>query len=376
MLRMILRKIPLLYNLARTMHILLNNIKRYPARVRKGKQIRNKLKQISAINNKRIWYFCVPEHNNLGDYAQYLCIKKWVKDNYDEYECVELPSEPLHYDFCGLMKLLKQIVNPHDIIIFQSGYTSNDYHIDEKVHHKIVAAFKANVVVFFPQTVKYNSYKNAKRAATVYNQHKKLIFLTRDKKSYEIAKKHFTTTKVILFPDIVTSLIGTQHYEYDPQKREGIMFCIRNDSEKLYSDSEVKSAFKDLIADNKTAWCDTTLPKGVHCDKKAIQNYFETFSNFKIVVTDRFHGTIFSLISATPVVVIKTSDHKVAEGAGWFTDIFPDYIKKADSIDEANMLSKELLSTEKRQRLTPVFKQQYYDKLKKLIDELRERYDS
>ena len=376
MIRRLLRKIPVLYKFARVLHVFFIDIKRFPLRIRKGICLKNRFNQISEKVENRIWYFCVPEHNNLGDFAQYLCIKKWVKDNYKEYECIELPTEPLRYDYCGLMKHLKKLIRPQDIIIFQSGYTSNDYHIDEKVHHKVVATFSKNAIVFFPQTVKYSSKKSANKAASIYNRHKKLIFLARDKKSFEIAKKYFRKTKVILFPDIVTSLIGTQNYEYLSNEREGIMFCIRNDSEKLYADSDVKNAFKNLVAENKTDWCDTTLPKGIQCQEETIREYFERFSKYKVVVTDRFHGTIFSLIATTPVVVLKTNDHKVAEGAEWFLDAFPDHIRKAEKIDNACDLTNEILSTPHCKVLKPFFKEQYYDKLKVMIEELRVQRDS
>ena len=366
-----LRKIPFGYSIARSLHMFTIDITRFPVRVKKGIRLKKQLNKISASSQNRVWYFCVPEHNNLGDYAQYICIKKWVKDNYNDFECIELPSAPLHYDYCGIIRLLKTMIKPQDIIIFQSGYTSNDYHIDEKVHHKVVATFPKNVIVFFPQTVKYNSPKSAKKAASVYNAHKKLIYLARDKKSFKIAREYFYGTKVILYPDIVTSLIGTQDYEYDPSKRDGIMFCIRDDSEKFYTNNVIKNSFKDLIETNKIDWCDTTLPKGVSCSERDVRNYFDLFSKFKVVVTDRFHGTIFSLISSTPVVVLKTTDHKVSEGAEWFIDACSDYIRKADEIDDACRLTDEILSVSSRQTIKPVFKELYYDKLKETIEEMR-----
>lgn len=49
-------------------------------------------------------------------------------------------------------------------------------------------------------------------------------------------------------------------------------------------------------------------------------------SHYKVVITDRYHGTIFSLIANTPVIIIKSTDHKVTTGADWFKGIYDDYV--------------------------------------------------
>ena len=302
---------------------------------------------------------------DIGDYAQYCCIKKWLKENYNQREIIEIPSSPIGHDYCGVMSELKKKISIEDIIVFQSGYTSSNTHDDEIVHRKIINSFKENKVVFFPQTVKYTSLKQAQKTAKIYNNHKHILFIARDMVSYNIAKKYFKKVKLLMMPDIVTTMIGTRKYNH---KRKGILFCIRHDSEKEYLDAEIKQAFKEMCS-NDDEWNDTTLSEGEKCSEETLNEIIEKFSKHSLVVTDRFHGTIFSLIASTPVIVLKTSDHKVSEGAEWFLDLYKNVIKKSNDLENALYYSKLLLKS-KTNTLKPYFKEKYYDHLKEEIDSI------
>ena len=41
----------------------------------------------------------------------------------------------------------------------------------------------------------------------------------------------------------------------------------------------------------------------------------------RVVVTDRYHGVIFSVITHTPVIVFKSYDTKISAGIRWFQDL-------------------------------------------------------
>lgn len=368
MIRKFLRKVPLLYSMVRKIHIVLNNIVRFPQRYKMNKKVKKRISTLQNSDANRIFYLCVPIHNNLGDYAQYICINNWIKDTYSDYEKIEIPTDPLCYDYLGVINEMKSKLKKGDIFIFQSGYTSSDLHTDEVVHRKIAKYFKSNQIIFFPQTVKYSSDKEIKKTAEIYNSHGEILFLTRDKQSYEEAKKYFTKIKVELYPDIVTSLIGTFHKE-KTAKREGVVFCIRSDSEKFYTDASIKKEFKEVYFE-KSTWLDTTLKRNQKCNESLIEEYIRIFSEHELVITDRFHGTIISLISETPVIVLKTTDHKVSEGANWFVDVFPNYIYNASDLQNTAKKAKEMLEKHNRCPINSYFKEKYYDVLKDTINKL------
>lgn len=62
------------------------------------------------------------------------------------------------------------------------------------------------------------------------------------------------------------------------------------------------------------------------------------------IITDRYHGMIFSLISDTPVVVLGTNGHKVKEGATWFNNTYPNSIFFCESVEDAEVKVRELMN--------------------------------
>ena len=63
-----------------------------------------------------------------------------------------------------------------------------------------------------------------------------------------------------------------------------------------------------------------------------------------VTITDRYHGTIFSLCAGTPVIILKTTDHKVTTGADWFKGVYDDYVYVAKDLDDAYSLCQKVLA--------------------------------
>lgn len=334
------------------------------------KQHRLFVENMNLPKGKKILYLDVPIHSNLGDLAQYVCTKHWISMNYPDRLCIEIDGLLLSDLHCGILEKMKAHINKEDIIVFQSGYCTQDlggYH--DLVHRLIVEKFPNTPIVMLPQTVYYQDKDNAKRTARVYEKHNKIFFMARDFTSAEIAKNLFGNLKIYTYPDIVTTLIGTR--KTSGYERNGVAFCIRNDSEKFYSDQDIQKLYSKLSQITKVSIYDTTLQGNF----KEIQPYFKNLiyemidqlCNAKVVITDRYHGTIFSLIAGTPVIVIKTKDHKVKTGVEWFAGIYDDYVHYADTLEDAFEKANQLLNKEMEHQLYPYFKEHYYDGLKEKI---------
>ena len=93
-------------------------------------------------------------------------------------------------------------------------------------------------------------------------------------------------------------------------------------------------------------------------------------SQYKCVVTDRYHGTIFSLCANTPVIIIKSNDHKVVTGANWFKGVYDKHVYVTKNLDDAFCRAKEICNGFDYERLQPHFESEYYDKLKDLFEEI------
>lgn len=295
-------------------------------------------------NDKKIFYFGVPEHNNLGDMAQTYCIRKWITDNYPNYQIMEIRTR-ISYDK-KFVKFIKNILCSDDFFLFQSGYCTRDKNPDHLMHLNIMAQFPYQKAIILPQTVKIQSKKDIQKTKRIFSHCEKLLFIARDKISYEQAKIFTKENQLDLYPDIVTSLIG--RIQTNTEKK-GVLLCVRNDSEKYYLDSDIKKLKEDLIPHSDIV---NVTDTNSHLDvwetyknlEKIILEKIIDFSKYKVIITDRYHGTIFSLIANTPVIVIKTNDYKVTSGVEWFEGVLNESsIKLANDLKQASEMAIEIL---------------------------------
>lgn len=324
---------------------------------------------------KRILYFGVPMHPNLGDQAQKYCIRNWIRENYPDYEILEIPTRIVVDERFKFINILKKNVSKKDIIIFQSGYCTHDIEPSKEdlMHRIVINNFPDNRMLMLPQTVFFQREDRREASSKAYNLAKHMLFLARDAVSYDMAKSMFTNVKVELYPDIVTTLIGTRKYK---SKRAGVFLCMRRDCEKYYSDAEIEKLCHMLQRKCEVYRGDTTLDNcnpywlDRHLEEK-IDEVLNQYAKYKLVITDRYHGTIFSLIAGTPVVVIKTKDHKVSTGVNWFKGLY-DYVYFASDLREAYEYAEKIMSDGRPVNPTTYFKKKYYDGLKKMFDEVTE----
>lgn len=318
----------------------------------------------------KVFYLGITAHSNLGDMAQYYCIHNWIREYYPEYKLIEVEADSVVNKQYGFIKLLQKEYNASDIIVFQSGYTTQDLGgVHDLMHRMVIDVLPNASILMMPQTIFFQHEENRLRSARIYNKAHHMLFLARDRVSYDMAKEMMPDVDVRLFPDIVTSLIGKYEFKH---KRYGICLCRRNDGEKYYSEDELSVLIDRFEKSTHVTVSDTTIKipfKELRkSPQKYIENQIEFFSKFEVVVTDRYHGTIFALAAGTPVVIIKTNDHKVTTGADWFRETYNDYIYVADDLDDAYHKVSSIRSMHLDHKLNPIFAVKYYNKLKFIFE--------
>ena len=338
----------------------------------RAKKTSDFLKKYKRKNEKVVFYLETPLHNNLGDLAQYYCIEKWIRDNLSEYDFLKFNAYDIVNKKSDFIEYLKKTYTHKDIIIFQSGYTTTDLGgVHDELHKLIFDNLDNPYVLMMPQTIFFKNNKRKEETSISYSRDKNLMFLARDEISFEMAKNMFNNISIVKYPDIVTSLIGT--FSNSNGERNGIYVCCRNDSEKYYSDNEILNLIESLKKISYIEKGDTTIkmnPKYMRNNiEKVLYEHIQFFSKHKLIITDRYHGTIFSLVSNTPVIAIKTNDHKVVTGVDWFKGIYDDYVYYAETLDDAYKLAEKILSKEVQYQVPSYFKEAYYDKLLELFKE-------
>ena len=286
----------------------------------------------------RIFLFELPCFDNLGDHAIAYAQKTFLDRISHEVVGVQV-IQISGWDTVLAIRQLKKEITKKDIILCQGGGNmGNLYAFAETFRRKIFKAFPNNCIITFPQTIYFTKDKQGKRelekSKKIYNRCKKLTLLARDAVSYEIMKKEFQCT-VLPVLDIVASL---ELPESIALSREGIVLCLRSDLESALT-SEDKKRLRIICEeyDKKTVITDTVALQEVNeTEREAILlEKWRLFGKAEVVVTDRLHGMIFALITATPCIVLGNNHHKVKEAYKTFSK--SDYLHYVDSVDEVEV---------------------------------------
>ena len=193
--------------------------------------------------------------------------------------------------------------------------------------------------------------------------------MCRDEISYKKAQQIFVNNRLLLFPDIVTTMIGKRQYDHT---RCGILLCLRNDRESFYSLEQKKALAEELSVIDSLEITDTTSSLDFEIlsreRKNLIESVWSEYAKYRCIITDRYHGTIFSLIANTPVIVLDSTDHKLSSGVKWFPESFKDYVHYVQDISSASQVVEKIYKTKYDYKLPPFFVTEYYSKLKQYIE--------
>lgn len=287
-----------------------------------------------------------PEYGNLGDQIIAVAELKWLRKYYSDYEIKEFTHETLMKDKNCRM-LLSQI-GKNDIIFLQGGGNLNDLYLNcEGIRRRVISACPENKIVLFQQSIFFSDTEKGKsvkeKTCSVYNKHKDFTVIARENRSFETAKEIFEPLRVLKYPDMATYLFG----KLIPERitdYNGIITCLRDDDEKFYSDDEFTKMLTVLEKRDVLSKADTNIKKHISPENRIreIQRLINKISAHKVMLTDRFHGVIFSILAGTPCVVLRSSDHKITEGVKWFKNV--EGVFYAESIDEVPMLVEKAMS--------------------------------
>lgn len=326
---------------------------------------------LSIKMRRNVFVFGAPFHSNMGDQAQSFGIKKWANRAYPGYRVRLYETTELIAGNFTLMKQIRKYCNKGDKVFLHSGYHTTDlYMLEENMQRQAVQLFDDRQVVALPQTIYYQKEEEAEKARRIYNAHPDLLMMCRDEVSYQSAQQMFPNCRKLLFPDIVTTMIGSRQYN---KPRKGILLCLRNDKEAFYSPEQIAALKAELEKIDAVSVTDTTIGMDMaqirKNREKILQDIWREYAGYRAVVTDRYHGTIFSLIAATPVVVISSTDHKLSSGVKWFPESFQSYVRYEPELENIADQIRQIYQTGYDYRLEPYFRTHYYDSLRKQIEE-------
>jgi exopolysaccharide biosynthesis predicted pyruvyltransferase EpsI len=299
--------------------------------------------KLSNTSSPRIFYLMGLNKRfpNLGDQAQAAAIPLWF-DKHFAWPVIQIKNDEVHQ----CLPILQRHIQANDIVFLHSGGNfGDDWYQTQLDREKIINALQNNPIIQLPQTVFYSDTASGKQALTqtqqVLAQHPQVLMFGRDHQSTALSKQLFPQVPVHARPDMVLSLhdyLQRHHAEtfISPVKSiRKLLLILRNDKEGVYqsSDKQYLMQFLKELGFEVEIWdtdVDDTFTEQGRMD--TLVKYFSYIASFDAVITDRYHGLIFSVLLKRPCVVLKTHNHKLTSAFDWFEQV--NFDKRADTHDE------------------------------------------
>ena len=279
-----------------------------------------------------------PEYGNVGDQAIAYATEKYIIDYFPEYCLVKVTEENTYKH----MKTIQRVCAANDIIFLQGGGNMGSlYPQIERLRRFCIKCFPNNKIVSMPTTATYRDDKFGKRefkeSLKVYNAHKKLILLAREKYTYDFLKENYINARCLLVPDIVFYLMNK--IEITESERNCIMLCIRKEMESVLSEKLRNDIIKEVLDRFPDGFIyDTEIKRTVDSDIRDFEvlSMINQFKRTKMVITDRMHGMIFAAITRTPCIVLRSLDKKIAGTYQWIKKINSIKFIESNSLEEVS----------------------------------------
>jgi len=338
------------------------------------KFIWEKQKKLIFPLGKKAYIIGTPSHENLGDSAIVLAQKAFLKScGLEERRIVEITDEEYERYWPHLQKKISR----HGLIAqLGGGHMGNQWPQEEQLHRDQVLQFPENPSVIFPQTLYYlpteEGRASAEESRKVYNGRKNLTMVAREKYSYETMKTLYPDTVVLLTPDIVLSS-GMDSFGAKPQKREGVLLCLRSDSERVLSGEDHGYIIR-LLEERQLPVRTTDMYSRERVTpqtrEQLVREKMEELASARLVITDRLHGMVLCTLTGTPCIVMSNNNHKVLGTYEWIS--YLPYIRYVSSVQQIGEHLEELLRMDNcsfdNGPLRP-----YYEPLAKVVREYAQR---
>ena len=273
---------------------------------------------------KKAFLLMEPEYGNLGDQAIAYASEILISDKFPEYTLITVSEK----NTCLHINSIRKVCSEDDLIFLQGGGNMGSlYPYIERMRRFCIRKFDKYRVVSLPTSIYYeNDIKSKvefKRGIDVYNKHKNLYLLARDKESYEFMKNNYPAAHSLLVPDVVYYLAGK--IEMNEKRGNDVIVCLRNEIESTIGEnkrSEIISYLTNNL-DNKILIFDTVIGRKIPFEMRKYEliTLLTCFARAKCVLTDRMHGMIFSAITNTPCIVLTSLGGKIAGSYHWISNI-------------------------------------------------------
>lgn len=278
---------------------------------------------VEIINSKEISYLDIPMHLNVGD----LLIMHGTLEFFKKHsiKCKHIFS---------VFNFVPQSVNKNTVLVFHGGGNLGDlYDLHQNFRENIISSYPNHKIIILPQTIYFEKEENYERCCELFSKHTDLHICTRDKRSFELAKR--MTNHVYLLPDMAHNLYPLK---YDDKPIKKLLCFQRIDKEATSkidcSDADTISDW-DILLKNETtnikiyqrvAGLLTKLrlrrviaQLWIIYSKYLVKKAIKLFGEHEEIHTNRLHGHILACLMDKPNVVYDNSYGKNSAYANLWT---------------------------------------------------------
>lgn len=273
------------------------------------------------------------DYGNLGDLAITRAQCELLRCTFPDSVVEELPiSRTL-----AAIKRLRRVIGPDDVITLIGGGNTGDMYDDiQYLRELVIQSFPGNRIISFPQTIDFSKSLYGRwarsRAGRVYSAHPDLTVLARDSNSLAEASSLFDHCRVGMAPDVVLTLDESA----PAVRREGVLVALRSDLEQALHARDKTAVLAAAGSIGTVRRADTHVGDVRMNRPQANQLLDEFWGDFRaaeLVITDRLHGMIFSVITGTPCLALDSGTGKVSRFYRDWLEDFPSIQLVTDAHD-------------------------------------------
>ncbi|WP_411344453.1 polysaccharide pyruvyl transferase family protein [Paenibacillus sp. WLX1005] len=264
----------------------------------------------ALTNDKRkVFLFGSPSYTNIGDQAIAYAIERFIRNHFPYYEYIEI----MDYATDEGITLVQEIIRDDDIVCFTGGGNLGSLYTDiEEDRRKVISSFHNHRTIVFPQSVYFedndHGEQEKRKTQDAYHSNANLTLVGRENQTIDVLAETFAPDVNIMYtPDMVMSL------DIVPKelKREGVLFVMRADKEKVTDEPFLEELKQWAQQIGKVERIDTVLDEVDTIDyaerEHYLMNMLDTIGSQQLIITDRLHAMIFSIITRTPCLVFGNS---------------------------------------------------------------------
>lgn len=309
---------------------MLNSIKRrVPLKLKQ--QVRSIIdrENVDLPEGRKAFVFLAADYGNIGDIAITAAQRRFLVSYAGHPHVIEVPISKTR----ALLRSIRKQSTPSDLVTVIGGGNMGSLYSDiEALRQLVIRSFPRNRIVCFPQTLDWDdspeSAKAIERIVDVYSRHKDLHVFARESVSRDKLSDLFSahgTVRVGYAPDIVLSTTAAGLGADAATPRDGVLLCMREDRERAITEGQRQALDAALARTGLEVELTDTHAGGSglskdHCHR-LLRDKVDQFRSARLVVTDRLHGMIMSVVAGTPCLVVPNSNHKIQQTyEDWLSD--------------------------------------------------------